>query len=159
MSDKVEKAYNKLKEKYKQLPDFKKVDFEFELSSVKDEDVNDKFISRLVKRRVFDKLHYFNGGMLTVLSPQAPSIIIAHENKFLTNKDREDILVVIKKFMCVERDYLISEVDFDEKRDVDVVMSSLDVWRECQPTVKRILTVMRDSWSKKDNFKVEDYIG
>ncbi len=88
MSDRFEKAYNKLREKYKQLPDFKKIDSDFEFSSIKDEDINERFLSRIVKRRIYDRIHYFNGGLLGVISPQAPSIIIAHENKFLTNKDR-----------------------------------------------------------------------
>ncbi|MFH1211103.1 MAG: hypothetical protein V1645_04285 [archaeon] len=159
MSDRFEKAYNKLREKYKQLPDFKKIDSDFEFSSIKDEDINERFLSRIIKRRIYDRIHYFNGGLLGVISPQAPSIIIAHENKFLTNKDREEAMSVVRVLMHVEREYLISETKPDEKRDVNLIMASINVWNGSQPVVERILTIMRDSWGKKEDFKIEDYFG
>lgn len=159
MSGKFEKEYNKLRDRYKQLPDFKKLDFDFEFSSIKDEDVNERFVSRTVKRRVFDKLHYFNGGLLSVISPQAPSIVISHENKFFTNEDRDKMMDIVRIFMCLDREYLLSDIEFSEKHDVEFILSCLKVWYEHKPTIKKFITIMRDSWSKKDSFKIEDYIG
>ncbi len=159
MSGNAEKLYGKLKEKYGILPDFKNLDLEFEISSVKERDINEKYFSRMIRRRMYEKFYSFSSGLLSILTPQTPSIILAHEHKFLTNEDRDKIMDVIKKLIRMEREYLILETEFDEKKDVEFITSGLETWFGVKPTIKDIITIMRDSWSKKESFKVEDYFG
>lgn len=159
MSEKAEKLYSKFREKYKQLPDFKKLDSEFEITSVEEKHINERYFLRSVRRRVYEKMYYFNSALVTVIAPQSPSIILAHENKFISNDDRDDIMKVIRKLTKLERENLLLETDYDEVKDADFIRVAFDAWQEVKPPIKRLLTIMRDSWDKKDSFKIGDYFG
>ncbi len=159
MAGLAEKLYNNLREKYKILPDFKRLDPEFEISSIKEEDIREKYFSRMIRRRMYERFYSFNAGLLSVLTPQTPSVILAHEHKFLTNEDRDKIMKIIKKLIRMEREYLILEIELDEKKDVAFITSSLEIWLEVKLGIKEILTIMRDSWNKEESFRVEDYFG
>ncbi len=159
MSDKVEKLYNDFRIKYKQLPDFKKLDSDFELTSIKDKHINERYFSRAVRRRIYDKIYYFNGALVTVIAPPSPNILLAHESKFISNDERDEVMDAVRKLTRIERDHLLLEVDYDEAKDADFIKTTFDVWQEVKPTIKKLFTIMRDSWGKKDNFKIGDYFG
>jgi len=159
MSEKAEKLYIKLRGKYKQLPEFNKLDFDFEISSIEEKHINEKYFLRTVRRRVYEKVYYFNSALVTVIAPQSPSIVLAHENKFISNDDRDEIMGVIKKITKLEREYMLLETDYDEAKDADFIKTAFDTWQEVKPPIKRLLTIMKDSWDKKDSFKVGDYFG
>lgn len=159
MSDKVEKLYSKLKAKHKSLPDFRKLDSDFELTSIKDENVNERYFSRVVRRRVYEKMYYFNSALVSIIQPQAPSIVLAHESKFLTNEDREEIFKVIRKLTKSERKHILLEIEYDEDKDVEFIRESFDLWLEVRPVITRILNLMKTSWDKEENFKTGDYFG
>ncbi len=159
MSGKAEKLYNALSKKYKKMPDFKQLDSEFELSSMKEDEVNELYFSRIVRRRIYEKFYNFNIGLVTIINPQVPSIILSHENKFFSNDDRDLIMSIVNKLMKVEREHLILETEFDESKDADFITSSFGVWIEVKPSIKKILTVMKDSWGREAKFKTEDYFG
>ncbi|MEM4245444.1 MAG: hypothetical protein QXR60_04550 [Candidatus Nanoarchaeia archaeon] len=159
MSEKVEKLYNTLRAKYKQLPDFKKLDSDFELTSIEDKHINERYFLRAVRRRIYEKVYYFNGALVTVIAPQSPNILLAHENKFISNDERDEVMEVVRKLTRVERDHLLLEVDYDEAEDADFIKISFDVWQDVKPTIKKLFITMRDSWDKRDNLKVGDYFG
>jgi hypothetical protein len=159
MSDKVEKLYAKLKDKYKKLPDFKRLDSEFEITSIKDEYVNERYFSRLVRRRIYEKFYSFNVSLINIINPQSPSIIIAHESKFLTDEDRANILRIVKNLMEFERQHIVLEIDYDESKDVEFIVFCFDAWQKMKPPIKIITEKLRDSWSKEESFKAEDYFG
>lgn len=159
MSEKAEKLYNKFREKYKQLPDFKKLDFEFEISSIEEKHINERYFLRVVRRRIYEKSYYFNGALVSIIAPQSPSIILAHESKFISNDDRDEIMGVVKKLTKMEREHLLLETEFNEAKDAEFIKAAFDLWQEVKPSIKRLLTLMRDSWDKTESFKTGDYFG
>lgn len=159
MSEKAEKLYAGLKQKYKQLPEFNKLDFDFEITSMEEKHINERYFSRTVRRRVYEKVYYFNSALVMVIAPQSPSIVLAHESKFISNDDRDEIMGVIKKITRLEREYMLLETDYDEAKDADFIRAGFDTWQEVKPSIKRLLKIMKDSWEKKDSFKAGDYFG
>lgn len=159
MIENIEKTYNKLKEKYKELPKFEEIDNEFEISSLKKEEMNEKFLTRIIRRRMHDRFYSFNVGLLSIISPSTPTIIIAHENKNLTDEDREKMMTAVKKLTKIEREYLMLETYYDEAKDIEFVKSSFEVWQSLKPGIKNALKKMKEAWDKNEDFKMRDYFG
>lgn len=159
MIENIEKTYNKLREKYKELPKFEELDNEFEISSLKKEDLNEKFLTRTIRRRMHDRFYSFNVGILSIISPSTPTIIVAHENKNLTDEDREGMMKAVKKLTKIEREYLILETYYDEANDTEFIKSSFGIWQTIKPGIKNALKKMKESWDMDEDSKKRDYFG
>src|SRR3989344_1527142 len=75
----TEKQYNELRKKHK-LPEFKDIDFEFEISDL--EETN--FLLRAIIRRIAEKLDFYSTMLEEVLQPDTSNLYAMHEMKFFS---------------------------------------------------------------------------
>ena len=81
----IEKQYNELKKKLK-LPEFKELDFEFEISDL--EETN--FLLKATIRRMAEKLDFYSTMLEEVLQPDTSNLYAMHETKFFDEDEKID---------------------------------------------------------------------
>ena len=82
----TEKQYNELKKKYK-LPDFKEIDFEFEVSDL--EETN--FLLRAIIRRIAEKLDFYSTMLEEILQPDTSNLYAMHEIRHFDDDEKKQM--------------------------------------------------------------------
>ena len=77
MAKDTEKQYNELKKKVN-LPDFKDIDFEFEISDLEET----RYLLRAIIRRIAEKLNLYCTLIEEILQPDASNLYAMHETRF-----------------------------------------------------------------------------
>ena len=77
MAKETEKQYNELRKKLK-LPDFREIDFEFEISDL--EETN--FLLRATVRKMAEKLDFCSTMLEELLQPEPSNLYAMHETAF-----------------------------------------------------------------------------
>src|SRR3989344_2869189 len=144
--------YEKLKKKHK-LPNYEELDNEFELLYVaKLEEI--KFPLRFIRRRINDKIAWFCNMLQTILQPNPGSLISLEESKFFSESDREKIINLLKDLMYIERESLVLDVEFDEKKDIEFINKALNKWGGIKKDIIYFSEVLRKGW--KEELKKEE---
>ena len=102
----IKSAYELCRKEYPILPDFDRMDKEFELSLIE----SDKFVLRAIKRKIAEKFEIVLHVFEHVLSPDTSSFTEIHECKALTNGEKKQVIEVIRKLMEHYRLLLYSDL-------------------------------------------------
>ena len=154
----IEKEYKILQRKYK-LPSFNEIEDDFEISIIKEDLIPKKFILRMVRRKINEKLVFFIRFLEGIIHPQSPSIIAMHESKYLLVEDRDKALEILKELMVYERRALILEVESDDKSDSEYIKEAFKGWADTKKELLRIFSLMKDSWTKAEEIEIKEYFG
>lgn len=153
----IEGEYNKLRKKYN-LPDFDKLDNEFEISNIK-EDIDKKFLLRSIRRRINDRIIAFCNLLEGILSPDPSSMICLHENRFFNEDYRERISNFLTDLMRLERESLIMDIDFSDKQDAEFINSVFGRWDDIKQFMCKVANDMKQGWKKEEKGTNEHYFG
>ena len=148
----IKEEYEKLKYK---LPKFDGLDEEFEISSIK----HKEFLLRGIRRKMNEKVIFFCRIIESLLYPTTNHIINMNEIKEFNEEDKKDIEDLYKKLMIFERDSLITDVEPDEKKDVDYINKLFDEWGSLKRDILKITKKMRESWLKEERIRKDNYFG
>ncbi len=152
----LEKEYNNLKKKYK-LPDFEKLNNEFELTSYKD--IDPRFLLRNIRKRIIDRVASIIRFLEDILHPSGQSIVLMNEVKFFDENKLNEINSLLKKFMLIARQSLVLDTDLNEEEDAGFIMVVLKEWPDLKKELKAIAVVLRDSWKAEEKTNTESYFG
>lgn len=140
----IKDAYEKLRKKYKVLPDFEKIDNEFEISTIEKKD----FLIRNIKRKINEKLELLNNVLDKMVHPDPASLIEMVEAKCFDYDDRSQIFELHKKLLLLQKDILELDLLQDEKTDVDFIKKITEQWssirKEMLPNVRKL----KDCWKE-----------
>lgn len=158
MTDKQDilKEYKTLQGKYKELPNFEDLDKEFELSNIDKKE----FLTRLIRRKMNDKLIFFCRILEGILYPTERSPLSAYESQFFDEQTKQELAKTHKLMMIYERKSLLLDVDVSEQKDIDFILELWKAWTSFKGELSQTVGKMEKSWGqemKKD--KGEGYFG
>src|SRR3989338_9079795 len=110
MANETEKQYNELRKKYK-LPEFKEIDYEFELSDL-DETA---FLLKPIVRRISEKIDFFTAILDGLLQPDTSNISSIHESRFFDDYEKKEMYDIYRKLMVLSRRTAESSLSANEK--------------------------------------------
>ncbi len=153
MTDKfdIRKKYDEIKAKYRQLPDFDKLNQEFEMDFIEKE----HFLLRQLRRRVNEKIIFFCRVLEGILFPAAHSAINAYESENFMEEQRKDLSELHKQLMVLERRALALDIDTTDQQDVDFICDVFKAWPDFKVRVHEIAVQMQKAWTKKSEQNTE----
>ena len=154
----LKKIYESYQKKYK-LPDYDKLDHEFELLYVNNI-IEIKYPLRFIRRRIIDKIGYFIGILQGILQPNPASIISLEESKFFSEEEKKNISLLINRLMLLQRESTVLDTDFNIDEDAKLIRESYKFWLDTKKDILKIIETFVQNWKKeaKEESKKE-YIG
>ncbi|HLC37756.1 MAG TPA: hypothetical protein VJJ53_03180 [Candidatus Nanoarchaeia archaeon] len=151
----LEKEYEDLKKKYK-LPDFKRLNREFDLEEIE----HDGFLLKRIRNRLYEKVSFFIKILESILYPSSSDVASLYESKFFTEEDMDNVSSLFKKLMLIDRHYLLVDIEEDEDKDSEFINTVYEDWLILKKDLIKFLDIMKESWKKEDKIPTEkDYFG
>ena len=151
----IEKQYSELRKKYK-LPDFKEIDYEFELSDLEET----KFLVKAIVRRISEKIDFFTGILDGLLQPDASNLSSLHEAKFFDDYEKKEMYDVYRKLMILSRKTAELSLASNEKDEAEFVNEFFSEWKLIGEELKKYLKKMKESWKTETDIKEDvGYMG
>ena len=154
-SKQIEKQYIELKNKYK-LPEFKDMDFEFEISDL--EETN--FLLRAIIRKIAEKLDFYSTMLEEILQPDTSNLYAMHETRFFDEKEKNVMYDLYKKLMDFNRASIELSLGHNERNEADFINQFFEEWNALKQELLKFVNKMRTSWKEEVDIK-EDlrYLG
>ncbi len=137
----IEKDYEKIKKQYT-LPPFKELDKEFELRTLEIK----PFLVRAIRRRMNDKVIFFCRLIEGLLYPHEKSHIHAYESSFFNEQQKEQLTIIHKKMMLLERDSLLLDIESDEEQDAHYIRELAKEWKLLKNATTQAVLIMKKAW-------------
>jgi len=155
-TNEIEKQYNELKKKAK-LPDFKEMDFEFEISDI--EDTN--FLLRMIIRKIAEKLDFYSTMLEELLQPDTSSLYALHETRYFDENDKRQMYELYTRLMSFNRQSIESALSRNEKKEAEFINDIFNEWKPLKESLLKFVRKMRESWNTKEVDIKEDlrYLG
>ena len=151
----IEKQYNELKKKFK-LPDFKEIDFEFEISDL--EETN--FLIRAIMRRIAEKLDFYTIIIEEIIQPDASNLYAMHESRFFEEDEKKIMYDFYKKLMNLSRCSVELSLEHNEKEESEFINNFIQEWKEIKKELVRYIKRLKDSWKTETDTKEDiGYLG
>ncbi len=150
-----QKYYQSLSKKYN-LPSFKDLNKEFEISTID----QSSFSVRAIRRKMFEKLVLFSKITESILFPSTDTLSTMYESKFFTEEEKDKVSQTYIQIMIFARKFLKADVSPDEKTDVDLIKKLYKEWPKFKKEIEWIVDKMELCWEEKDTkFKDMLYFG
>ena len=151
----IEKQYNELRKKFK-LPEFKDMDFEFEISDL--EETN--FLLRAIIRRVAEKLDFYTTMIEEILQPDTSNIYAMHETRHFDEDEKKQMYDLYSKLMDFNRQSIEHSLEHDENDDANFINCIFSDWKELKKELLGFVKKMRASWKTETDIKEDiGYMG
>ena len=148
----IEKQYNELKNH--KLPEFKELDFEFEISDL--EETN--FLLKAIIRRMAEKLDFYSTMLEEVLQPDTSNLYAMHETKFFDEDEKKQMYELYTKLMNFNRQSIEVSLEHNEKNEADFINNLLNEWKALKQELLMFVRKMRASW-KTEEADIKDDLG
>lgn len=150
----IKKSYESLRKKYK-LPEFKKMDSAFEISTID----NGKFLSRDIRRKILEKLENYSKSIEGILYPET-TLNNLYESRFFTEKDKEWIFKLYKELMVLQKRALMVSTLDSEKEDIEFIKHVFNRLSSINSELKKIFEKLKTAWEKETDIKEDlEYFG
>lgn len=143
----IEEKYNKIKSKYS-LPDFNKLDFEFEISDIED----GKFVLREVRRKIIEKIETFCKMLEEVLQPEA-TVANLQESTFFDEKEKEELFKLFSRLMRYNRKSLCLGLNPNDEKEAMFISTVFNEWDGVKKELTYVLRKLKEAWEKKSEIK------
>lgn len=152
----IKQEYEKLKKKYKDLPNFDAIDFEFEISNTE----KDGFVCRRILERIVDKIEYLQKILEGILQPDTNSFSSMYECYCFNEEEKKRILEVYKKLMAIYREGLELIIEMDEKKQIEFICKVTKEWKEFRKKVTEKIKKLKVCWLETKEYKeIQQYMG
>jgi len=150
----LKKAYNELGKKYN-LPEFKLVEFEFEL----DPEEEAKFPLRTVRKKISEKIESFCKILEEILQPDT-SLSGLHECKFFDESKKKELYELYKRLMVINRHALQLSIHNIEKDDAKFIDNVIKQWDDIKNNLSDCIKNVKENWEKESDIKEDlGYLG
>ncbi|MFA5175744.1 MAG: hypothetical protein WC413_00580 [Candidatus Nanoarchaeia archaeon] len=154
----LEKEYSKYKTKYS-LSDFNSLDKEFELSNVNLENVNEKFLLDVIRRRMSEKLIFVCNNLQAVLMPNPGVIVSIKQNNFFDEVEKENISKLLSHMMIFERRSASLEIESKEEENAKFIKEFYQDWNDNKDKIKKIFEKLIKGWESSEKKEKVQYFG
>ena len=157
MPDKeTEKQYNELGKRHK-LPEFKDIDFEFEISDLEET----SFLLRAIIRRIAERLDFYTTMLEEILQPDTSNLYAMHEIKYFDDDEKKQMYELYAKLMNFNRQSIEVSLSHNEKDEAEFISNVLGKWKNLKNELLNLVKKMKDSWNTEEADIKEDlrYLG
>jgi len=131
----LKKKYILFQKKYK-LPDFKKLNEDFEIDKIERD--SDCFL-RVIRKAMMEKIVNSIGFLEMLLNPvNAPRIYFPYF-KSITLEDKNEIELIYGKLGDLSLDSLSLEVGYSEKEEAKLIKKTFEVWNSVKSSFNKIV--------------------
>ena len=120
----TEMQYNELKKKFK-LPEFKEIDFEFEISDL--DETN--FLLRTIIRRIAEKLDFYTTMLQEILQPDASNLYAMHETRAFDENEKNQMYDLYSRLMDFNRQSTEVFLGHDVKSEAEFINNVFNDWK------------------------------
>ena len=135
--------YDKMQKKHS-LPDFKKLDREFEISTIEE----DHFFMRNIRKKMTEKVEYFADLLMRVLQPES-DISQLHEVSFFTDIEKEEVLEIYKRLMFHFKWAVELVVEDSDNENAEFINKTYSMMHDVKPKLRWFCGKVKDSWTKE----------
>ena len=152
----VKEEYETLKKKYANLPNYDKLDFEFEISSIE----KPQFLLRRIKEKIEEKLELLINVLSDILQPDTGSFATLYECNHFSEKEKQQTLELYKKLMIKYRSLLEAHFILEDLKDVELIKQITDEWPELRKLAIPVITKLKQCWHVNHQAKeILNYLG
>ncbi len=137
-----EKKYEELKKKLN-LPDFKKLDREFEISDL--EDTN--FLLNAIVRRIAERADFYTTMLEEILQPDASNLYVMHEIRFFDEKDKKEMYDLYSRLMAFNRQSIEVLLGTDDEIKANFINELMGEWETIRKSLLVYVKKMKSSWN------------
>jgi len=151
----IEKQYIELRKKHK-IPEFKEVDFEFEISDL--EETN--FLLRAIIRRIAEKLDFYSVMLEEILQPDASNLYAMHETRYFDENEKNQMYDLYRRLMDFNRRSIEVSLTHNENEEAEFISSFLSEWKNLKMQLLKLVKKMVNSWKIEVDIKEDlGYLG
>ncbi|HIH04850.1 TPA: hypothetical protein HA281_06745 [Candidatus Woesearchaeota archaeon] len=151
----IGKAYKELAKRYR-LPDYSKINNEFELCFIEKEE----FLLRQIIRIMIERSEFFTTLIDSVLHPDGSQIAPLHECRLFGEKEKEELYDLYKALMKHHRAALVVNVARGEKEEAGFITDFFREWELLRPRIASMAKKIQQSWENDTTIKeVLEYFG
>ena len=143
----VKTVYEKLKKKYK-LPDYNKINNEFEISAILDKD----FLLREIRRKIYERLESYIEVLSKILHPEA-ELISLYEAAVFTEQEKEKIFKLFKQLMVLNRYSIETSINENDKKTAKFINKIWKEWDDIKNQFSDIIARLKEDWLKEEKTK------
>ena len=152
----IKEAYEKLKKEHPILPEFDKINKEFEIELIE----SDKFLLRHIKRKIAERMEPVLDILENSLNPDPNSLTAMYECRCYTNGEKKQIIDVFRHLMEQYRSLLETDLIGDEEIDAQTIRKIYDIWHQDKKIILPLLKKLRECWQKHVEPKeILEYLG
>lgn len=149
MAETIQKEYEKLKSKF-DLPDFKVLDNEFEISAIE----KPVFLLRNIRRKIFERLGTVAEFLDPLFQPNMASAVNMQEYKCISDSERIKLFGILQKIMILYNEIRDAGLACDEKEDARAIKITIKDWpeirKELRPFIQRLISCWKKSSEPKE---------
>ena len=151
----IEKQYSELRKKYR-LPEFKDIDYEFELSDLEET----KFLVKAIVRRISEKIDFFTAILDGLLQPDTSNISSIHESRFFDDYEKKEMYEIYRKLMVMSRKTAELSLASNEREEAEFANEFFSEWKPISEELRKYLKKMKESWKTETDIKEDiGYLG
>ena len=126
----IKKQYQELAKKHK-LPDFDRLNLEFEISNIEET----SFLLRSILSRIGEKIEFFLGNLGEMLHPDSSNIYSIQEYRFFDESERKNLFDIYRMLMSWSRNSIEVSLMCDEKEEAKRLAGYITAQRQPHGTV------------------------
>ena len=152
----TEKQYSELRKKLK-LPEFREINFEFEVSDLEET----CFLLRSIIRRMEERLDFYSTMLEEILQPDTSNLYAMHEIRHFDENEKKQMYGLYTKLMGFSRQSIEVSLGHDEKEEAEFISSLFSEWKSLKQELMGFVKKMKASWKTEEADIKEDlgYMG
>lgn len=152
----IKETYQKLQKEHPLLPDFDKLNNEFEISTIE----NEEFLLREIMRAMAERLEQSVQILERLISPDPNSFTDLHECRSFTAGEKKQLIDTFRNLMKHFRLLLETELALEPKKDAEAIRAVFDMWQKERKQIAPAIKKIKESWEKQVEPKeVLEYLG
>lgn len=145
----IEKTYEFLRKKHN-LPTFKEIDEEFEISTIE----SDKFLLREIRRKISERLEELCTLLEEILQPDT-NVSFMYESGVFDEEEKKQVFNLYKKLMYLKRMCNEASITNNEQLDAEFINKIFSSWAEIKKETSSLMKKLRDSWLEDIETKLD----
>ncbi len=152
----IKDAYDKLKKEHPILPDFDKINKEFQLSTMESED----FLLSGIKERIADTIEPVIQVIERIIQPDPNMLTDMYESTCFTKGEKNQLFDIYRTLMQTFRLLLETDLQKEDKTDAEVIKKTYEEWQTVRKQIAPYVKKMREHWQKHFEPKeILEYLG
>jgi hypothetical protein len=152
----IKEAYDKLRKEHPILPEFDKINREFQLSTIEKED----FLLSGIKEKIADTIEPVIQVIERIVQPDPNMLSDMYESTCFTKGEKNLLFDIYRKLMQTFRLLLETDLQKEDKADAETIKKTYDEWQGIRKQIAPYIKKMREHWQKHVEPKeILEYLG